>query len=366
MGYIRGRATKRTRSLSNLVSSSNKYDVSHSDDIVPPPPPGPQHHHTRAARFYPTPKTGGDFGVTKEDGSTEYWGDLKTQLTRNGDAVSAVERATRQINNTLGNGSVVAALDRIETINARILAAAVTRNGLLQDIVAHNALARSGLAASASVAGTYPNRVSAVGGRLEVGGRGFIPNLDGLYTCVITAENRVLRSVGAPASNANHLECDIPAWPVDMTAAAVAANVTVKENGVELASPQTLTLAIHAEPPRMTTVASATLSITYDQNVTNGRYVASVNVVAPTGPAAHITVSGTSANTSCIASVSVTDHAAQTGTGVRKAVALVFAAGVQACETAITLTAVDRLGLNSSQTFSFQSENAAGASTVGT
>ena len=309
--------------------------------------------------------------MTKGNGSTEYWGDLTSRLTRNADAVSAVEgdvisleRATRQINNVLGNGSVVAALDRIETINAGLLAAAVTRNDLLQDIVAHNALARSGLAASASVAGTNPNRVSAAGGSLEVGGRGFIPNLDGLYTCVVAAGGRVLRSVGAPAHNANLLECDIPAWPVDMTATAVAANVTVEENGVELASTQTLSLTIHAEPPSMTTVPST--SITYSENVTNGRYVASVNVVAPTGPAAHITVSGTSSNTSCIASVAVTDHEAQTGVGPRKAVALVFASGVEACETVITLIAVDRLGLNSSQAFSFESTAGIGASTAGT
>lgn len=315
--------------------------------------------------------TGGDFGVAKGNGPTEYWGDLTSRLTRNADAVSAVEgdvisleRVTRQIHNTLGNGSVVAALDRIETINAGILAAAETRNGLLQDIVAHNALARSGLAASASVVGTNPNRVSARGGSLEVGGRGFIPNLDGLYTCVVAARGgRVLRSVGAPAQNANRLECDIPGWPVDMTTAAVAANVTVEENGVELASARALSLTIYAEPPSMTAVPST--SITYSDDVTNGRYIASVNVVAPTGPAAHITVSGTSSNTSCIASVSVGNHEAQTGTGVRKAVALVFASGVEACETDITLIAVDRLGLNSSQTFSFESTAGIGASTAG-
>jgi hypothetical protein len=308
--------------------------------------------------------TGGDFGVAKGNGPTEYWGDLTSRLTRNADAVSAVEgdvisleRVTRQIHNTLGNGSVVAALDRIA-------AAAETRNGLLQDIVAHNALARSGLAASASVVGTNPNRVSARGGSLEVGGRGFIPNLDGLYTCVVAARGgRVLRSVGAPAQNANRLECGIPAWPVDMTTAAVAANVTVEENGVELASARVLALTIYAEPPSMTAVPST--SITYSDDVTNGRYIASVNVVAPTGPAAHITVSGTSSNTSCIASVSVGNHEAQTGTGVRKAVALVFASGVEACETDITLIAVDRLGLNSSQTFSFESTSGIGASTAG-
>ena len=155
------------------------------------PAPSLQHSkHDRAFTWSAAPcnnctpqAAGADFGVTDSStGNVETWSDLKSSITGVGDRTDQVETllglARRQDESDPASlPDLIASLVEVNELVAPLLQASInqTRDSGAAVVSAIRA------ANVATVAGLSPPEVSVEGGEMiSVGGRGFIPGLDGL------------------------------------------------------------------------------------------------------------------------------------------------------------------------------------------